>query len=80
MGILGLFVLIFLFSKGFWFWPLLLLFGWFMWSRGGWHHHLGHWGEHDKRKHDAYEKRKHDDAYDDYDEKRKNDGDDIYYV
>lgn len=80
MGILGLFVLFFLFTKGMWLLPMILLFGWFMWSKGGSHRQWS-WhcdsDEFEKRKNDAYDKRKNDGRFDEF--KRKND-EDVYYV
>ena len=81
MGIIGLFLLLFLFTKGFWVLPVIFLVGMFMWGRGQHFHRFDGcgWGEHEKRKIDAFDKRKRDEFFDEY--KRKNDdGDDVYYV
>jgi hypothetical protein len=78
MMVLGIVLVIFIFSKVWWLLPMLFFFGW-MASKGSWHH-WSEWcesDEHDKRKNEAYAKRKNDERYDEY--KRKND-EDVYYV
>lgn len=82
MALLVLGVLLLVFSKGL-FWPLLFLFGFIWWSKAG-SRHSHSWGdwcesdEHEKRKNAAFDKRKNDAYFDEYDDKRKND--DVYYV
>lgn len=78
MGFALLFVVFIVFSKGF-FWPLLILFGFMMWSKGGGSHMWGSCGSDEKHKND--EKRKNDDFHTEH--KRKSSDDDtepIYYL